>query len=59
MRVRGKFVKTLKRSSVMIPVKNPKNVKIGGSSHFGKNTGSSIRSAGSAPQIRGRQKVKM
>lgn len=43
----------------MIPIKNPKNVKQGGSSYFGKKIGSSVRSAGSAPQIRGRQKVKM
>lgn len=39
----------------MIPIKNPKNAKLGGSSYFGKNVGSSVRSA---PQIRGRQKVK-
>lgn len=43
----------------MIPVKNPKNAKVGGSSYFGKRMGSSVRSAGSAPQIRGKQKVKM
>lgn len=43
----------------MIPVKNPKNAKLGGSSCFGKNVGSSVRSAGSAPQLRGKQKVKM
>jgi hypothetical protein len=43
----------------MIPIKNPKNVKLGGSSYFGNKIGSSVRSAGSAPQIRGRQKVKM
>lgn len=43
----------------MIPLKNPKNAKLGGSSPFGKKAGSSIRSAGSAPQIRGRQKIKM
>ena len=39
----------------MIPIKNPKNAKLGGSSYFGKNVGSSVRSAGSAPQIRGRK----
>ena len=43
----------------MVPVKNPKNAKVGGSSYFGKRMGSSVRSAGSAPQIRGKQKVKM
>lgn len=29
----------------MIPIKNPKNAKLGGSSYFGKNVGSSVRSA--------------
>lgn len=43
----------------MVSVKNPKNAKLGGSSYFGKNVGSSVRSAGSAPQLRGKQKVKM
>lgn len=43
----------------MVPVKNPKDSKVGGTSYFGKKIGSSVRSAGSAPQIRGRQKVKM
>ncbi len=43
----------------MIPIKNPKNTKLGGSSYFGKQVGSSVRSAGSAPQIRRRQKIKM
>lgn len=43
----------------MSPVKNPKSAKLGGSSYFGKKIGSSVRSAGSAPQIRGRQKIKM
>lgn len=43
----------------MIPIKNPKNTKLGGSSYFGKQVGSSVRSAGSVPQIRGRQKIKM
>jgi len=39
--------------------KNPKNAKLSGSSYFGKKVGSSVRSAGSAPQIRGGQKVKI
>ena len=43
----------------MVPVKNPKNAKLGGTSYFGKKVGSSVRSAGSAPQIRGHQKIKM
>ncbi|MDY3790584.1 hypothetical protein [Bacteroides fluxus] len=43
----------------MVPAKNPKNVKLGGSACFGKKVGGCVRSAGSAPQIRGRQKVKM
>lgn len=43
----------------MVLVKNPKNAKLGGSTYFGKKVGSSVRSAGSAPQIRGRQKIKM
>lgn len=43
----------------MVPVKNPKNAKLGGSAYFGNKVGSSVRSAGSAPQIRGKQKVKM
>nr|WP_302830036.1 hypothetical protein [uncultured Bacteroides sp.] len=43
----------------MVSIKNPKNAKLGGSPHFGQKVGGSVRSAGSAPQIRGRQKVKM
>ena len=42
----------------MIPIKNPKNARLGGSSYFGKNVGSSVRSARSTPQIRRVHKVK-
>lgn len=37
----------------MIPIKNPKNVKLGGSSYFGKKIGSSVRSAGRTKSLSG------
>ena len=40
----------------MIPIKNPKNVKLGGSSYFGKKIGSSVRSAGSVRKYAGDKK---
>lgn len=41
----------------MIPIKNPKNAKLGGSSYFGKNVGSSVRSAGSAHRYVGDRRL--
>lgn len=43
----------------MIPIKNPKNAKLGGSSYLAmKCREQRTQCHGSAPQIRGRQKVK-